>query len=107
MALTFENVSTLERGAWTWVYAEVGGDSAYATGGETVNASDFGLTHLRTVIVTASTSGVRGVYQRTDDDSGTLVVYVTGNATTSAALPVESSVRNLSTTTFYCIAFGH
>ena len=106
MALTFGNVEILEQGAWKQVFADISGDSAYLVGGEAVTAADFGLTHLKRLVVAGSTSGVEGVYERTDDDSGLFKVYVTGDATTSAALPVESSVRDLSTTTFFVIAYG-
>ena len=107
MALTFNNVLPLERGAFTLVYAELVGDSAYTVGGETVNASDLGLTYLKGLTVMSSTSGWRAMYKRTNDQGGTLQVFSGGSSTTSAGTPVEAAVQDLSTITFYVLAVGH
>lgn len=110
MALSFANVERLTRGGGTvdLVYAEITGDSAYAIGGETINATDLGLSYIKTMWVTRSTSGFFGAqYKRTNDQGGTLIVYVTGDpSTNSAAVPLESSIRDLSSEVFYVLALG-
>ncbi len=107
MALTFNNVLPLERGAFTLVYAELVLDSAYTTGGETCNASSLGLTFLKGLVVMSATSGWRAMYKRTDDQGGTIQVWATSSASTSAGTPVEAAVQDLSTITLWVLAVGH
>lgn len=43
MAVTYANREILFRGSVTMYYVEITFDSAYATAGEAINASDFGM----------------------------------------------------------------
>ena len=80
-----------------WVYAEVTLDSAYAVGGESVNASDFGLATIKAVFVAHNEDGY-SIQANIASGGGSVAfkVWVWGNASTSAATPFESSVKNLS-----------
>lgn len=106
MALSYANVNRVIRDNIDIVYAEITGDSAYLPGGETVNASDFGFSQIKGLIVMSATSGWRGMYKRTNDQSGTLQVWATATTTESSGTPVDASVRDLSSITFYCLVIG-
>ena len=87
------------------VLAEITGDDAYAVGGEDVTASDFGLTRIDTIIF-GSQAGLAPAYTPSTGAGGTLKLFVGGSATTSAAVAVESSVRDLSAVTFWGLVIG-
>lgn len=108
MALSYANEKIIYRGHYAIKYSEVTFDSSYASGGETVNASDFGFATLLAVIPTA-TAGYNVVYTKTNDGSGVLRVFASSTPSTNSATaaPLESSVaRDLSAVVASLIVIG-
>ena len=104
MAATATNVENLGMAGigGKFLYADITLDSAYAVAGETITAATFGLTSFKAVWIAENEDGyiLQGTLSTSTggktNDTYTIKVYVTGNATTSAATPVESSIRDLS-----------
>ena len=108
MALTYSNVDIIHRGKYQTIYADVTFDNSYASGGETVNASDFGLYKLLAVLPT-SKEGWNVRYVKTNDTTGTLKAFASYTPDTNSATsaPLDSSVgRDLSTVTAALIIYG-
>lgn len=108
MALTYANTKTIYRGPRSIVYTEATFDSAYAAGGETINATDIGLVTIDALIPT-NTSGYNFTYSKTNDASGKIAVYASSTPDTNSALaaPLDSQVgRDYSAITVTCIVFG-
>ena len=108
MALTYSNTDTVYRGKYQIIYTQATFDSSYASGGETVNATDFGLARILTVHA-GSKEGYTVRYVKTDDTSGTLAVFasLTPDTNSATAAPLASSVgRNLSSVTADLIIYG-
>ena len=108
MALTFAARDTLYRGPVTLIYVELTFDSSYAAGGETVNATDFGLTTILGVIPII-TAGYDVTYKKTTAATGTFQMFASLTPDTNSAVsaPVESSAgRDLSALTIPCIVVG-
>ena len=108
MALSYANEKFIYRGHYTIKYSEVTFDSSYASGGETVSASDFGFSQILAVIPTAS-AGYNVQYTKTDDGSGTLKVFASSNPSTNSAtaVPLDSSIgRNYSSVSASLIVIG-
>lgn len=109
MAITWANVTRMYRGPFSLVYAEATLDSSYAAGGETVTATDIGLTTIKALIPTA-TSGYDATYSKTNDASGKLAVYasLTPDTNSATSVPLDSSVgRDFSTLTISCLVIGN
>lgn len=108
MALSYSNRKTIYRGAYQILYTEATFDSSYASNGETVNASDFGLGTILSVVPTA-TAGYNVQYVKTNDTTGTLRVYasITPDTNSATAAPLQSSVgRDFSTVTAALVIYG-
>lgn len=108
MALTWANVTKIYRGPLSIVYAEATFDSSYAAGGETINASDVGLTTINTLIPTA-TQGYNVQWAATNATSGKLAIYasLTPDTNSAVAAPLDSSIgRAYSTVSVQCLVIG-
>ena len=108
MALSYANTAIQYRGPVVQLYTEATFDSSYASGGETVNASDFGLSQLLLVIPIAK-DGYNVTYKKTNETSGVLRVFASQTPDTNSAVaaPLEASVaRDYSTVTAYCLVLG-
>lgn len=108
MALSYASTDDVYRGKYRIVYTVATFDSSYASGGETINATDFGLSQILAVIPNA-TAGYNVQYTRTDDTSGTLKVFASFTPDTSSAVaaPIDSSIgRNLSAVTASLVVIG-
>ena len=114
MAATASNVVNLGMGGvgGKFLAANITLDSAYAVAGETITAATFGLAFFNGVwiaenedgyIIQASLSTSTG---GKTNDTLTIKIYVTGNATTSAATMVESSIRDLSAVVIPVLIWG-
>lgn len=57
MAASVGNRHILHRGTRTLMYAEITLDSSYASGGEAVNAADFGFTSILGMFPAGNTAG--------------------------------------------------
>jgi len=99
MAATAANTEDLGFGGvgGRWLYSEITLDNAYAVGGEAISAATFGLQFFKAVFVADNEDGyIIDLSLNAAKTTLTVSVYVSGNATTSAATMVESSVRDLS-----------
>lgn len=108
MALSYSNVDIIHRGKYQVLYADATFDSSYASGGETINASDFGLYRLLAVHP-SSKEGYNVRYVKTNDTTGVLKVFASFTPDTSSAVaaPIDSSVgRDYSTVTAALIIYG-
>ena len=90
MAVTYANGQIINRASWTEYYVEITLDSAYATGGETLNASDFGMTVIQS-ITPQSAEGFVVEPARSSDSVWTLKLYAWSN-TTNTAIEMASGV---------------
>lgn len=109
MALSWANVTVMYRGAKTMVYGEVTFDSSYAAGGETVNATDVGLTTID-ILVPAATRGYNVQYAKTNAAAGTLAIFASATPDTNSATaaPLDSAVaRAYSTVSVSCFIIGN
>lgn len=99
MAATVANVESNPIGGpgGVWKYAEVTLDSAYSTGGETINATDFGFKFFKAIFVAHNEDGyIIQFIQSTDKTTALVKVWIGANATTSASVNVEVNTRDLS-----------
>lgn len=109
MAITWGGVVRMYRGPFSLVYAEATLDNAYNAGGETVTATDIGLTTIKALIPT-NTAGYNATYSRTNDTSGKLAIYasLTPDTNSATAVPLDASVgRDLSSVVITCLVVGN
>lgn len=108
MALSYANVDDIYRGKYRIVYADATFDNSYASGGETINASDFGLAQILTIHA-ASKEGYNVRYVKTNDTTGSLKVFAsfTPDTNSATAAPIDSAVaRDYSTVTAALVIYG-
>lgn len=109
MAVSYANTEILYRGRTTQIYTEVTLDSAYASGGETVTADQFGLRTIK-AIFPADAEGYVVEPVKSTDSTWLLKVFVshTPDTNSATAAPLESSVgRDLSAVTIPLLVFGN
>lgn len=108
MAVTITNREIISRGSYTLYYADITLDSSYASGGESVNAADFGFKIIKG-IWPSHAEGFLVEPVRSSDTAWLLKVYTALTPDTNSALstPGESSTgRDLSTVTIPCLILG-
>ena len=105
MAVTIANNEIISRGRYTFMYSEITLDSAYASGGEAVEASDFGYTVIKGIWIADDPAGYTVEASRTDDDSWLLKVYSFSN-TTNTVLGGIVTGKDLSAVTIRCLVLG-
>ena len=108
MALSYANTAVIYRGPIITLYTEATFDNSYASGGETVNASDFWFGQILAIVPVAK-DGYNVTYKKTDDKTGVLRVFAsqTPDTNSATAAPLEGSVaRDYSTVVAACIVYG-
>lgn len=76
-----------------WVYGEITLDSAYASGGENVLASSFGLAIVKAVFVSGTVGGENiNVTITAGGGSVNVRVYSTGSTTTSISVITDRAI---------------
>lgn len=104
MAVSYANREILYRGSVTMMYVEITMDSSYATAGEAVNATDFGMGAILGIIPFGALGGFAVEPVRSSDAAWLLKVYAySSNSNTSIELV---SAKNLSTATVRCLIIG-
>ena len=108
MALSYASTDDVYRGKYRIIYSVATFDNSYNSGGETINATDFGLAQILAVIPNA-TAGYNVQYTRTNDTTGTLKIFAsqTPDTNSAVAVPQDSSVgRDYSTVTAALVIIG-
>jgi hypothetical protein len=104
MAVTYGNREIISRGTYTLYYVEITLDSAYASGGEDIAASDFGFKMIKG-IWPSHAEGYIVEPARTDDDSWLLKVYSFSTSTNTVGGAIVTG-KDLSAVTIPCLVLG-
>lgn len=105
MAATIANQHTIFRGSRTVKYAEVTLDSAYASGGEAINAADFGFAQILGVFCGGTPAGYSTEITKSTDTQFLVKVYAFSNTTNTVVGQIVTG-KDLSAVTIPVLVIG-
>lgn len=104
MAVTYANGEIVSRGKFILYYTEITLDSSYASGGESIAASDFGFAFIKG-IWPASAEGYTVEAVRSSDTAWLMKVYAFSNSTNTVLGNIVTG-KDLSDITIPCLVLG-
>lgn len=104
MAITIANQEIVWRGARTIRYAELTMDSSYLTGGESINAADFGLSVILGVFPSHAEGYVIEMVR--SSDTAWLVKFYAYSSNSNTTIEMVSA-KNLSAVTIPVLVVGY
>lgn len=105
MAATIASRHILHRGKFTLMYAEVTMDSSYASGGEAVNAADFGFSQILGMFTAGNTAGYMFECTKSTDTQFLIKVYSFSNTTNTVVGQIVTG-KDLSAVTIPLLIVG-